>query len=84
MTSNEPLISLRKGSMSVAVFDGQYGKNVVLQKSYLKKGGDPKNKDDWKRNQINLFVSEIPNVKAVVDELAEKMADEIKASAKKE
>ena len=79
MTGTQPIANAREGALSVAIFDGTYGKNAVLQKSYLKKGGDPKNKDDWQRSSINLFLNELPKVKKVVDEMCEQFADEIKA-----
>jgi hypothetical protein len=81
--NNKPLISARSGVVSIAVFDGEFGVNAVVQKSYLKKGGDVKNNDDWNRSQINLFLNEIPKLKEVVDEISEKYANEIEASIKK-
>jgi len=82
-SNNKPLLSLRDGGISIAVFDGQYGKSVVLQKSYLPKGGDASKKEDWKRSQINLFLNELPKVKTVVDEAVNKLADEIKANERR-
>jgi len=82
-SNNKPLLILREGGISIAVFDGQYGKSVVLQKSYLPKGGDANKKEDWKRSQINLFVNELPKVKAVVNEAVKKLAAEIKESEEK-
>jgi len=74
--SNAPLESARQGSISVAVFNGQFGKTVVVQKSY-KKG------DEWVRSQINLFMNELPNLQATVNEICEKCAKDIEASQKK-
>lgn len=81
---NMPIGSERKGSISIAIFDGTYGKNAVVQKSYLKKGGNPDNEDDWKRSSINLFMNELENLKIVTDAICEQFADEIEANKKKE
>lgn len=80
--SSQPLASAREGSISIAIFDGQFGKTAVVQKSYLKKGGDPKKKEDWVRSQINLFLNELTNLKAVTDTICTEMADEIKKATK--
>lgn len=88
---NMPIGNAREGSISLAIFDGIYGKNAVLQKSYLPKevrdklGKDEKAKDDdWKRSSVNLFLNELPNVKKVVDQICKQFADEIEASSKKD
>ena len=80
--SNMPLHVARDGGLSIAIFNGTYGKNAVVQKSYLKRDGDKDNKDDWVRSNINLFMNELPKLKNTIDEICEKFADEIKASEK--
>ena len=89
--TNKPITSIREGSVSIAVFEGTYGRNAVLQKSYLPKevreklGENEKAKpEDWKRSSINLFMNEIEAVKKVVDEAYEKHKEDIEASKKKE
>ena len=75
---NAPLDSVRNGSISLAIFEGQFGKSAVLQKSYKKK-----DEDEWKRSQINLFLNEIDNLKKCVDEIYEKYKEDIEKSKKK-
>lgn len=87
--SNMPLASSRSRSISLAVFNNEYGKSVVLQKSYLPKEEKSKLKDGekaeagaWKRSSINLFMNELADLKKCVDEIYEANKAEIETSKK--
>lgn len=87
--SNMPLKSSRNGSISLALFDNEYGKSVVLQKSYLPKevreklkANDKAKPEDWKRSSINLFMNELADLKKCVDEVYDEFKAEIEASKK--
>lgn len=73
---NKPFADSRKGTISIAIFDGRFGKTAVVQKSYKKD-------DKWVRSQINLFLNELPNLKEAVDEITTKCKKEIEESMKK-
>lgn len=48
--------------------------NTQLQKSWLKQGGDPKNRDDWQNQSISLFnAAEIEQAIIVLEEAKRKL-----------
>lgn len=76
---NSPLDNERAGSISLAIFDGTYGKNAVLQKSYMKKG-----ESEWTRSSINLFLNELESLKTVVDKIVQRNKALIEESKKRD
>ena len=69
----QPIDRVRNGSISVAIFDGKFGKTAVFQKSYKDKNGK------WVNSDVNMFLNEIKQAKETIDAIYDKYKAEIEA-----
>lgn len=84
MAKNEPVFKVKIGNLSGSIFLNEVNKNgqtfeypsVNFQKSFVKKDGDPKNKDDWMNPSISFSnASELDKAILVLTRIKEAIYD---------
>ena len=66
-----PIAKQRLGKLRTAVWDRDGRKNAVLEKRWLKAGGDKTKNEDYESQKLGLFPEEIPAAIALLKKAQE-------------